>query len=105
MIPEPADWGPNQIAEQEAKVDVCRFDLPEHAVRQEEEEGWYEKDRRLMVSCHKGMRVKFRKGEPRGPGTEGSRGDIAGLVEDTYRMSRFRDKYEERYARECEEEY
>jgi hypothetical protein len=82
-----------------ARLDVSHFDATEQAFREdrewEEEEDW-----RPMVKIHKGVRVRFRRDEPRGPGTEGAGGDVRGWVLQLYRVSSFTEEYERRYIRE-----
>ena len=103
VISDAAIWGSEQIEQQEARVDVCYFDLPEQ-VRKEEEEAGDEEDRTPPVLCIKALRVRFLKDEPRIPGTETVRCDVFSLVMEAYQGSWFREEYEERYARECGEE-
>jgi hypothetical protein len=100
MVSGVADWGPDQDGRQEATVDVCRWGIPEQPSRGEEEaDSDYEEEMQEMC-LQKAVRVRLRKCEPMVIG-----GHVFDLVEDIYRRSKFREKYEERYALERGEEY
>jgi hypothetical protein len=103
VISDAAIWGSEKVEQQEARVDVCYFDLPEK-VRKEEEEAGDEEERTPAALCLKGLRVKFLKDEPRIPGTETVQGDVFSLVMEAYQGSWFKEEYDKRYARDCGEE-